>query len=202
MMEGIIMRYGMLVLAAFGTLSVFPAAAQGWFDFAERNELFSVNLPHVPAVEDIVYHSEWGADLPGKVFTAADEQVQYLITVVDYSVSDLPNNSPIWDFYGSVDYVAWNIRKRGGEITYDAWTQFDRIAGHQLQITNDDQSRTYVQILSHADRLYVLEAHAAPGATPPIHFQQSLRIIDENGDPIRYDRDLRTRLDIGESASP
>ena len=196
------MRYGMLVLALVGTLSVFPVAAQGWFDFVERDELFSVNLPHVPAVEDIVYHSEWGADLPGKVFTAADEQVQYLITVVDYSVSDLPNNSPTWDFYGSVDYAAWNIRKRGGEITYDAWTQFDRIAGHQLQITNNDQSRTYVQILSHADRLYVLEAHAAPEATPPIHFQQSLRIIDENGDPIRYDRDLRTRLDIGQSASP
>ncbi len=193
------MRYGMLMLALFGTLSVFPAAAQGWFDFVERNELFSVNLPHVPAVEDTVYHSEWGADLPGNVFTAADEQAQYLITVVDYSVSELLNNSPIWDFYGSVDYAAWNIRKRGGEITYDAWTQFDRIAGHQLQITNDDQSRTYVQILSHADRLYVLEA---PGSTPPIHFQQSLRIIDENGDPIRYDRDLRTRLDIGESVSP
>jgi hypothetical protein len=59
-----------------------------------------------------------------------------------------------------------------------------------------------VQILSHAERLYILEAIAAPGAIPPIHFQQSLRIIDENGDPIRYDRDLRTRLDIEESLSP
>ena len=196
------MRIGTLTLSALGVLCAFSASAQGWFDFVERDELFSVNLPHVPAIEEIVFLSEWGADLPGKVFTAADAQVQYRVTVVDYSVSDLPNNSPVWDFYGSVDYAAWNIRKRGGDITYDAWTQFDRIAGHQLQITNDDQGRTYVQVLSHAERLYILEAIAAPGATPPIHFQQSIRIIDEDGAPIRYDRDLRTRLDIEKSVSP
>ena len=192
----------LLVLNAAAPLTAFSAAAQTWFEFVERDELFSVNLPHVPGVEEIVYHSEWGAELPGKLFTASEEKAEYRITVVDYSVSDLPNHSPIWDFYGSVDYAAWNIRKRGGEITYDAWTNVDRIAGHMLQITNSDQSRTYVQILSHMERLYVLEARAAPGAIPPVHFQQSLRIIDENGNPIRYDRDLRTRLDIEQSRSP
>jgi hypothetical protein len=196
------MRARTFVLAALGTLYSFSANAQGWFEFVERDEFFSVNLPHILAVEEIVFHSEFGADLPGTLFTVSDGQVQYRISVVDYSVSDLPNHSPLWDFYGSVDYAAWNIRKRGGEITYDAWTQVDRIAGHQLQITNADHSRTYVQILSHAERLYILEAIAAPGSTPPIHFQQSLRIIDENGDAIRYDRDLRTRLGNEESLSP
>ena len=47
----------------------------------------------------------------------------------------------------AVDYAAWNIRKRGGEITYDAWTNVDRIAGHMLQITNTDQSRTRERLL-------------------------------------------------------
>jgi hypothetical protein len=196
------MRLRTLVVAALATFTAFPATTQNWFEFVEQEELFSVNLPHEPDVEEIVYHSEWGADLPGKLFTASEGDANYSITVVDYSVSDLPNHSPIWDFYGAVDYAAWNIRKRGGEITYDAWTNVDRIAGHMLQITNSDQSRTYVQILSHMERLYILEARVAPGSTPPIHFQQSLRIIDENGDPIRYDRDLRTRLDIEQSRSP
>jgi hypothetical protein len=176
--------------------------AQGWFEFVEREELFSVNLPQEPEVEEIVYHSEWGAELPGKIFTASEEGAEYLITVVDYSVSDLPDHSPIWDFYGSVDFAAWNIRKRGGEVTYDAWTNVDRIAGHMLQVTNQDLSRSYVQILSHKERLYILEAIVPPGATPPINFQQSLRIIDENGDPVRYDRDLRTRLPLEQSLSP
>ena len=182
--------------------AAFPSAAQGWFEFVEREELFSVNLPEAPEVEEIVYHSEWGAELPGKLFTASEGEAEYRVTVVDYSDSDLPNNSEIWDFYGSVDYAAWNIRKRGGEITYDAWTNVDRIAGHMLQVTNDDLSRTYVQILSHMQRLYVLEANVPTGSTPPVHFQQSLRIIDENGDPVRYDRDLRTRLPIEQSRSP
>ena len=180
----------------------FPAVAQSWFEFVERDEFFSVNLPEVPEVEEIVYHSEWGAELPGKLFTASEGEADYRITVVDYSESDLPNNSEIWDFYGSVDYAAWNIRKRGGEITYDAWTNVDRIAGHMLQVTNDDLTRTYAQILSHKGRLYILEAVVPPGSTPPVHFQQSLRIIDENGDPVRYDRDLRTRLPVEESQTP
>jgi hypothetical protein len=196
------MRLGTLIVAAIALFIAFPAAAQEWFEFVEREELFSVNLPRAPAVEEIVYHSEWGAELPGKLFTASEGEAEYRITVVDYSVSDLPNHSPIWDFYGSVDFAAWNIRKRGGEITYDAWTNVDRIAGHMLQVTNDDLSRSYVQILSHKERLYILEAVVPPESTPPIHFQQSLRIIDENGDPVRYDRDLRTRLPIDQSRSP
>jgi hypothetical protein len=196
------MRLSTVAIATIGTLFALSASAQSWFEFVERDELFSVNLPQMPAVEEIIFHSEFGADLPGKLFTTTDGQVQYRITVVDYSVSDLPNHSPLWDFYGSVDYAAWNIRKRGGDITYDAWTQVDRIAGHQLQVTNADQSRSYVQILSHKERLYILEAIAPAGSTPPIHFQQSLRIIDENGNAVRYDRDMRTRLGIEESLSP
>ena len=35
-------------------------------------------------------------------------------------------------------------------------------------------------------RLYIVEARAAPEATPPIHFQQSLSILDENGDIVRF----------------
>ena len=199
---GVTVRFGTIGIAALGSLVALSASGQSWFEFVERDEFFSVNLPEIPAIEDIVYHSEWGADLPGKVFTASDGQVKYSITVVDYSMSDLPNHSPLWDYYGSVDYAAWNIRKRGGDVTYDAWTQIDRIAGHQLQVTNGDQSRSYVQILSHKERLYILEAIAPAGSTPPIHFQQSLRIIDENGDAVRYDRDMRTRLGPEESLSP
>jgi hypothetical protein len=154
------------------------AFAQGWIDFVERGEFFTVNLPHEPSQEDIVWESEWGATLPGKVFTASDDTNDYRVTVVDYSKSDLPPHSPTWDFYGAVDFAAWNIRKRGGEVTYDAWTNVDRIAGHQMQVTNADMTRSYITILSHAERLYIFEAIADPGVTPPINFQQSMRIID------------------------
>jgi hypothetical protein len=103
----------------------------------------------------------------------------------------------VWDYAGSVAYAAWQIRKRGGDITYDGWTEADRIPGHHLQITNPNQSRTYVAIHSHGTRLYIFEAIAAPGVVPPIHFQQSVIILDEEGEIVRYDTDFLTRIDPG-----
>jgi len=192
------MRFYSLVLASIGMLFVLPAAAQGWIEFVDREEFFGINVPHEPVVETITYLSEFGAEYPGKVYTASDGQVEYKITVVDYTLSsELEGSRGVWDLAGSVAYAAWNFRKRGGEITHDGWTEADRIPGHQLQITNDDQSRTYAQIHSFAMRLYIFEANAAPGATPPIQYQQSVVFLDDEGKIVRYDTDFRTRIDPG-----
>ena len=55
--------------------------------------------------------------------------------------------------------------------------------------TNADKSRTFVAIHLHARRLYILEATVPPNSVPPALFQQSLRILDENGTQIRYNLD-------------
>ena len=86
-------------------------------------------------------------------------------------------------------HEAWKVRRRGGEITYDAFAQTDRIAGHELYITNADESRTLVRLFLHAKRLYILEATVPRGAPPPLLFPQSLQILDEKGDRIRYQVD-------------
>jgi len=181
-----------------GSLIAFQASAQGWIEYSDPTLFFGINLPHEPTVENITYLSEFGAEYPGKVYSASDGQVDYKVTVVDYTPSsELEGSRGVWDFAGSVAYAAWQFRKRGGEFTHDGWTEADRIPGHQLQITNDDQSRTYVQIHSFAMRLYIFEAHAAPGATPPIQYQQSVIFLDEDGEIVRYDTDFRTRIDPG-----
>jgi hypothetical protein len=79
--------------------------------------------------------------------------------------------------------------QRGGEITFDAFSQVDRIDGHQLQITNRDKTVTIVGIYVHARRLYILEATVPPGTPGAVHFQQSLIILDEDGKRIRYELD-------------
>jgi hypothetical protein len=56
-------------------------------------------------------------------------------------------------------------------------------------------SRSYIAIHFHGERLYILEARAKPGSPPPIQFQQSLSILDEDGVVVRYDVDLITRVD-------
>ncbi len=189
------MRIGKLILPAMASLYACSAAAQGWVHFADREEFFSVNLPLEPTVEEIIFHSEFHAELPAKVYTASDAQVDYTITVVNYAASNVPNPRKVYDLRGSIAYAAWNIRQRGGEITYDAYAQIDRIDGHHLQITNPDQSRTFVAIHLHDNRLYILEAIASPGTPPPAQFQQSLSILDANGEPVRYDLDFRTRIE-------
>lgn len=189
------MRLATLVFTVVGYLCAYPAVAQNWFEFVETEELFSVNFPHAPAVEEFTYHSGYHAELPGKKYTAADTQADYSVTVVDFSPTQLTGQRANWDLRGSVAHAAWEIRQRGGEITHDDWVQIDRIDGHQLQMINLDQTSSYVQIHWHGTRLYIVEARAAPGATPPIHFQQSLSILDENGEIVRYANDFITRVE-------
>jgi hypothetical protein len=61
-----------------------------------------------------------------------------------------------------------------------------RIAGRQIQLTNADLSRTFVQIHMYDNRLYVFEATVPAGAAEPGLFQQSLRFLDGAGRPVRF----------------
>ncbi len=69
------MRFAKITLALLGSLYAISAGAQGWIEFVEREELFTVHLPYPPAVEDISYVSEYQAELPAKVYTLSDGQV-------------------------------------------------------------------------------------------------------------------------------
>ena len=172
-----------LITAALTLFIAWPSFAQDWIDFVDRTEKFAVNFPGNPAVKETTYLSEDGKTLPAKVYTAQEGDNRYSATVVNLTILE-----PTF-VRGSIAYAAWNFRKRGGEVTYDAFAQVDRIEGHQLQITNRDKSRTFVAIHLHARRLYILEATVPPGWPPPGDFQQSLSILDDEGKRIRYNLD-------------
>lgn len=160
-----------------------PVFAQEWVEFVDRIERFHLNFPGQPEVKDSTYVGADGTVLPARVYTVLKGPQRYSMTVVNYTGADVSM------VQGSIAFAAWNFRKRGGEITYDAFAQVDRIDGHQLQITNADKSRTFVAIHLHQRRLYIMDATVPPGAPPPLQFQQSLEIIDENGERIRYGLD-------------
>ncbi len=188
-----------------------PAAAHGWIKYVDEAERFIVNFPSDPMVAEMTYVSEYHAELPARVYSSEDVSGRYSVTVVDYTDIEgtlreraertgqrFRGDSIQSDVLGSVAFAAWNIRKRGGEITYDSWAAVDRIAGHQLQVTNADQTRSFFGIYLHASRLYILEATVPPGWPPAIQFQQSLGILDEQGRRVRYIIDVdgnRTRQD-------
>jgi hypothetical protein len=189
-----------LLPAVAGILFAEAALSQAWIEYLDRTAHFGVNLPSEPQLEDVSYTSAHGATFPARVYTAESGRSLYLVTVVDYrdaerSHAERPDRTEassgewIKDVRASVAHAAWNLRKRGGEVTYDAWSDIERVEGHQLQITNADESRTFAGIYLHSSRLYILEATVPPGWPPPMHFQQSLRFFDEEGRRVRYELD-------------
>jgi hypothetical protein len=197
----------LLVLVALSLAST-ASLPQDWTKYVNLADRFIVNFPAEPEVQETTYVSEYEAMLRARVYTADDGVGRYSVTVVDYTNveaalrarpdQDYRGDDLAGDVLGSIAYAAWSFRKRGGEVTYDAWAAVDRIAGHQLQITNPDQSRTFVGIYLHDSRLYVLEATVPQGWPPPGHFQQSLGILDAEGKRVRYDLDVdgnRTRVE-------
>lgn len=163
----------------------FSAAviAQDWINFEDREQRFRINLPHEPAVANTTFLSEYGDERPARIYSATDGASSYKVMVIDY------RDAGVTETRASIAYQALQYRRRGGEVTHDAYAQIDRIEGHQLQITNPDQSRTFVAIHLHHGRLYVVEATAPPRAAPPGLVQQSLVILDEYGNQVRYELD-------------
>jgi hypothetical protein len=177
------MRLIRLISAGMILLVSAPAFAQEWIEYVDRKEHFQINFPGQPTVKDIQYLSEDGEMLPARVYTAKEGPAIYSLTVVNYE------DAEAGVYRASTAWAAWQYRKRGGEVTYDAYAVTDRIAGHQLQITNKDGSRSYVGIHPNARRLYVMEATAPPDYPPPSDFPQTLSVLDDQGHRIRYELD-------------
>jgi len=185
------------------------AAAQEWTEYLSHEDRFVTLFPGVPTVRDISWDSEYGAVFPGRVHALASNGRRYSVTVIDYSdaeaihaartnstEADDPASYQYWriDKIASVAYAATQLRRRGGEVTYDAWHHIDRVPGHQLQITNPDGSRTFAGIYLHQDQLFIIEATVPKGTPPPGMFQQGLRFIDAEGRTIRYQWDENNQL--------
>ena len=185
----------------------FAQDAQEWITYESGPDRFSVNFPAQPKIEDITWPSEYGAVFPGRVYTQTEGPSRYSVTVIDYtdaerlhSLRSKPESfqDPIYwqiDIQASIQYAATKVRQRPGvKVTYDAWHYIDLVEGHQLQLTNADQTKTFVAIYLHENRLYILEATVPPRAAPPGLFQQSLSFLDAEGKRVRYPAIYSNRL--------
>jgi len=178
------MRLFRVALAGFILLGAGSVFAQEWIEYVDRQEYFQINFPGQPEVRDITYQGEGEEVLPARVYTAKEGPATYALTVVDYKNSETVAGGG--GYRGSAIWAAWQFLQRGGELTFMTYAQTDRIAGIQLQITNADQTRSYIGIHPHMRRLYIMEASAPPDYPPPSDFPQTLSILDEQGRRIRY----------------
>jgi hypothetical protein len=196
------------IIAGITVLLVASLQAQEWSTYTNRLDRFEVNFPGQPKVEEIKWPSEYGAVFPGRVYSLEQNGSRYSVTVIDYTDAERihaartnhteADSLPIYwqvDVQASIAYAATKFRQRPGvKVTYDAFHYIDLVSGHQLQMTNPDQSRTFAGIYLHESRLYILEATVPAKAPPPGLFQQSLGFLDAAGKKVRYPTIYYNRL--------
>jgi hypothetical protein len=193
------MRLVRLIAAACVLLLARPLFAQEWIEYKNLESRFAVNAPGEPKAEAIKWTSEYNSVFPGIVYRWQQGPNRYSVTVIDYSDSEAIytsnshsldfQNAAYWqiDILGSIAYAATQYRQRPGvKVTFDAFHYINLVTGHELQLTNPDQSRTFVGIYLHENRLYIFDATVAKGMPAPLIFQQSMEFLDADGKSIRY----------------
>ena len=202
------MRLITLAAAASVVFMAAPGSAQDWAEFASQQDRFTCNFPGEPEVTETTWVSEFGAELPARVYAAEVGASRYTVTVADYNhaerilterAGDCPPGAErcsgggstgqgYWrhDVRGAMLYATWTFLERDAVATHLGYNELDRVEGYQLHLTNPDQSRTFVSIYMHENKLYVLEGTVPRGYPEPALFQQSLGWLDEDGNGLRY----------------
>lgn len=191
-----------------------PAVAQEWTEYVNREDRFSIVFPGEPQVAQTTYTSQFGAELPARVYSAEVGENRYSLTVVDYSpieailakkAEDCPpgaetcsggsgeggnSTGPGYskaDRQGALVDATWRFMERDAEVTHLLWSNINNVEGHQIQLTNNaDQSRTFAGIFMHVGKLYIAEGTVRAGYPAPDFFRISLTFLDEDGNSLRY----------------
>ena len=198
------MRRMPLIAIAVSLFISGPSFAQDWIEYASQRDFFTVNFPEQPTVREITYATEYGIDVPARVYSAASGQSRYSVTAVDFTPAprihaeknktcvasgaypDVCGDRAQNDLRGAMDHAVWGFLKRDAKVTYYSYYQLELVEGKHLQLANPDGSRTFAAINMHQNRLYILEGTVPRGAPLPALFQQSLGFIDSEGKRIRY----------------
>ena len=205
-----------LAAAAALVVLVCPPAsfAQEWRQFVSRQDLFAVNVPSEPDVRNIVWDSEHGAPLPARVYTVTQGPSTYSVTVVDYRPAkeiltarskQCPpklercdgltsfSGAGYWknDVRGAMIYAAFKLMQRDIKLTHYMWNYlgFEGVEANELQfINNADQSRSFVTLYMHHNRLYILEGRVPTDRPAPALFVQSVSLYEEDGTQANHDK--------------
>ena len=195
------MRTFRLVAAACALLMARPLFAQReWIEYKNLDDHFAINAPGEPTIEKSTWTSEYDSKLPETICRWQDGPNRYSVSVVDYA-----NNEAVYyanhhtddfsapaywqiDILGSIQWAASQLYrlKPGVKVTFDNFHYINLVTGQQLTVINPDQTRSYVAIYLHENRLYILDATVARNAPAPIAFQQSLEFLDAEGKSVRY----------------
>jgi hypothetical protein len=172
------MRFARLIPAALALVFTVPAYAQGWDEFTDREQHFTVNFPGDPKVESISYKTEKGTALPAKVYAAKDARGgEYKITVVNYGTSAEA---------ATAIAEAAKAERAKGDVKYDGLEHQNNMKSQRVSVAMTNGRFLLAEALMDHGRLFIMEADTPPKMPPPSQFQASLQVLDDNGVAIRY----------------
>jgi hypothetical protein len=210
------MHMQMPALAAALSISLAqPAVAQEWREYVNTRDGFRVDFPGEPQITETTWTTEFGYTLPARVYSATRGLERYTMTAVDYNGIEqqgwerskkcapgaetcqgqtggvlfrvIGPSYATQDIRGALLWASLKFIQRDAKVTAFHWSFTDLVEGYQLHLTNRDESRTFVSIYMHENRLYVMEGTAPKGYPEPGLFQQSLGFVDKDGNVLRYE---------------
>jgi hypothetical protein len=147
-----------------------PALAQSWKEYTYPQYSFAVSFPAEPSVETTSYQTAEGASAEARVYSVAQPNAVFTMTVVD--LSDVQTEEK-----AVIDYAIRNLAE-GGEVKLDIPHRISRVYGRQLSIAGQDGSHSSIALFYYKKRLYQIQGVALPSGedatAEAIRFQQSL----------------------------
>ncbi len=198
------MRNGVLVALFLAFSFTSNAIAQEWMEYENVADNFAVNFPGEPTMENITYRLGSGREVTARVYSVENDAGVFAVTVVDYEGVDEDEAA------NAIAYAAEKFRQRASRVTSDEVGGYEGMDTHMLQLTNPDESRSFIAIVhppanTGIVRLFIAEGRAPPDGIVPGLFQQSLSLRDQDGVRVRYNRDLdgnRYRVIPGSGGEP
>jgi hypothetical protein len=175
------LAFGLMILAKGEGLTQELDAAL----YRNNEYRFAAIFPSTPQMREISYRTKNDTDVPARQFYVEQGSNHYFVTVVN-----LPSG-PAIDWF-AVEHAADQMRARG-EVRFEYEDAYDPgVPGRQLNIAQPDGRQLRVSTYMWDHNLYIAEAVARPGDMAALKLEQSLLLLDSNGDA----------LDTGEGNCP
>src|SRR5215467_7191421 len=204
------------VVAAFTLFATTSAVfAQDYVQYVNQQDKFTILFPTQPKVTEIKFKSQYGYDLPARVYeadAAGAAKGHYKVTVVDYrgiramgeekakhcpvgAEPCIGNPAPsgstgagYWkaDTWGATIYATWLFLQKKPDMKFLGWATMDAVEGELLNFVNADKSQTAAAIYMHENRLYIVDGTVPAGMPPPDWFNQNIGWLDADGKQVRY----------------
>ena len=148
--------------------------------YINREYRFAVIFPGAPVARDVAYTTSSGASVPARAFSLERGAEQFTVTIVMFLAGPAVDDR-------AVDHAAEQLRQKG-EVRFQFADEYDPgLPGRQLNIFQSDGRQLRASVYMWDHRLYITEASAAPGSSDALQFEQSVMLLDADGNELNLD---------------